>query len=202
MSTQKYDAILVLGGGINLDGTLSEAIKRQVQDAVSLFNQHYLQAFITSGLYGYKGEQKPIISEARAYANYAESLGVNPDQIYIEERSQETLGNILFTKMEFLIPNNWTRILVVPQPNHSTERIDYLLQKILGPDYTWTVARHTTNSDEQNAKREQKSLELTKHINDAFEDGDHTAIYKGLLASHPAYGGTLRTIDELREMLG
>ena len=112
------------------------------------------------------------------------------------------LGNILFTKMELLLPNKWTHILVVPQPNHSTERVEYLLQKILGPNYTWTLARPHINIDEQNSLREKKSLDLTKQINDASEDGDHDAIYKGLLASHPAYGGTLRTIDELREMLG
>ena len=50
------------------------------------------------------------------------------------------------------------------------------------------------NLDEQNIQRETKSLALTKQINDVFEDGDHDAIYDGLMASHPAYGGTLRTI--------
>lgn len=201
MFDKKYDAVLVLGGGINLDGSLPDAIKAQVQEAVNLFELHSAQAFITSGLYGYKGEEKPIISEAKAYARYAESLGIHPSKIYIEERSQETLGNILFTKMEILIPNNWTHILVVPQINHLTERVDYLLQKILGPGYEWIVVRPNVNLDEKNVARERKSLQLTRQINDAYEDGDHDAIYEGLMASHPAYGGTLRTIEELREML-
>lgn len=56
--------------------------------------------------------------------------------------------------------------------------------------------------DEQNTMREKKSLELTKQINDVFRDGDHKAIHKGLMESHPAYGGTRRTIEELRELLG
>lgn len=202
MSKQKYDAVLVLGGGIHLDGFLPEAAKNQVQQAVDLFNQYSATAFITSGLYGYKGEQKPIISEAKAYAKHAVDLGIDPNKMYIEERSQETLGNILFTKMEILIPNGWTHILVVPQINHSTERVDYLLQKILGPDYEWDVIRSGVNLNEQNVTRERKSLELTRQINDVFEDGDHRAIYDGLMASHPAYGGSLRTIEELRELLG
>jgi uncharacterized SAM-binding protein YcdF (DUF218 family) len=201
MVVEKYDTVLVLGGGINLDGSLSDVIKTQIQEAVDLFEQHSAQAFITSGLYGYKGNEKPIISEAKAYAQYAESLGVSSNKIYIEERSQETLGNILFTKMEILIPQGWKHILVVPQINHSTERVEYLLQKILGPGYEWTVVRPNINLDKKNVARERKSLDLTRQINDAFADGDHLAIYKGLLASHPAYGGTLRTIDELREML-
>jgi hypothetical protein len=202
MSEEKYDAILVLGGGINLDGSLPDVVKVQVQEAVNLFELHCAQAFITSGLYGYKSEQKPIISEAKACAKYAENLGINLNKIYIEERSQETLGNILFTKMEILIPNNWTKILVVPQINHLTERIEYLMQKILGQGYEWTIVRPNINLDEKNIAREKKSLELTMQINDAYKDGDHDAIYEGLMASHPAYGGTLRTIKELRDILG
>jgi uncharacterized SAM-binding protein YcdF (DUF218 family) len=145
--------------------------------------------------------EKPAISEARAYAQYAEDLGVDPSKIFTEERSQETLGNILFTKMQILLPNDWKRIIVVPQVNHMNDRIDYILQKVLGPDYEWAVVRAGMNVDESNIAREMKSLELTMQINDAFEDGDHDGIYKGLIASHPAYGGTLKTVDELRELL-
>jgi uncharacterized SAM-binding protein YcdF (DUF218 family) len=202
MNNEKYDAVLVLGGGINLDGSLPDVTKVQVREAVDLFKQSSSHVFITSGLYGYKGQDKPVVSEARAYADYAKDLGVSSDKILIEERSQETLGNILFTKMEILIPHAWTRILVVPQVNHSTERVEYLLQKILGPDYSWTIVRPSENLDEQNIARENKSLELTKQINDVFKDGDHAAIYKGLMDSHPAYGGTLKTIEELRKILG
>lgn len=202
MSTEKYDAIVLLGGGIRLDGSLPDVTKEQVRHAVALFHSHAAEGLIASGLYGYKGEEKPSISEARAYARYAEELGVDPASIYIEERSQETLGNILFTKMELLIPNNWTRILVVPQVNHLTERVEYLLEKILGPGYEWRIVRPGMNLDEQNVAREQKALAMTREINDAFVNGDHNAIYKGLMDSHPAYGGTLRTIAELRKELG
>lgn len=202
MFDKKYDAVLVLGGGINLDGSLPDVTKEQVQKGVDLFNASSAQAFIASGLYGYKGNEKPVMSEAKAYAQYAEGLGIPSDNIYIEERSQETLGNILFTKMEILIPHEWTHIVVVPQANHLTERVEYLLQKVLGPNFEWDIVRINENSDEKNIAREKKSLELTKQINDAFQDGDHEAIYKGLMQSHPAYGGTLRTIEELREILG
>ena len=92
--------------------------------------------------------------------------------------------------------------MVVPQANHSTESVEYLLRKILGPSFEWIIVRSAENLNEQTVARERKSLELTRQINDAFEDGDHDAIYKGLMNSHPAYGGTLTTIDELRRILG
>lgn len=202
MTAAAYDAILVLGGGINLDGSLSTAAKNQVEAAVKLFKQHSPAAFIASGLYGYKGDEKPVTSEARAYTQYAEQLGVDHDSLYIEERSQETLGNILFTKTQLLIPYGWKRIIVVPQVNHLTERVEYLLQKVLGPEYKWTIVRPSENLDSVNVARETKSLEMTRDINDAFSDGDHDTIYKALMESHPAYGGTRWTVDELRAMLG
>lgn len=201
-SDTHYDALLVLGGGINLDGSLPDPVKHQVEYAVNLYRNTGAQTLIFSGLYGYKGEEKPVKSEARAYSSYAQELGVMSAEICIEERSQETLGNILFTKMEYLEPNNWRRILVVPQVNHLTERVEYLLQKILGSDYEWSIARSAENLNEKNVAREKKSLELTRQINDSFVDGDHDAIYKGLLESHPAYGGTLATVEELRKILG
>jgi uncharacterized SAM-binding protein YcdF (DUF218 family) len=201
MATGQYDAILVLGGGINLDGSLADTAKRQVQKAVDLYTTHSTDAFITSGLYGYKDIEKPIISEAKAYALYAESLGVPHEHIYTEEHSQDTVGNIVFTKTELLLPHNWTRIIVVPQINHLTERIEYVLQKVLGPNYTWTIIRSDENLSQQNTTREQRSLDLTRHINDPLADGDHDAIYNELKKNHPAYGGSRYSTDELRRLL-
>lgn len=199
---QTYDAILILGGGIHLDGGLPETAKVYIREAVRLYGVYSPYAFITAGLHGYKSEEKPVVSEAKAYAHYAESLGVPTAAIFLEERSQETLGNILFTKMNILIPNGWNRLLVIPQVNHLTERVEYLLQKVLGPTYEWTIVHPLANLSADNVTRESKSLSLTRQINDAFEDGDHDAIYKGLMESHPAYGGTLQTVEELRRLVG
>lgn len=202
MTTETYDAIMLLGGGINIDGSLTEAAKLQVQKAVELYNLYSPHAIITCGLYGYKNEKEPPISEARAYARYAETLGINQSKIYLEERSQETLGNLLFAKMSILIPHTWTRIIIVPGKDHLTERVAYLAQKVFGPTYTWKIVRAGENLDERNVAREKKALELTKGINNALRDGDHDTIYAGLLATHPAYGGTRWTTEELRKLVG
>lgn len=90
----------------------------------------------------------------------------------------------------------------MPQANHLIERIDYLLQKILGSEYEWVVVRSGVNLNEHNIKREKKALVMTRQINDSFEDGDHESIYKGLMVTHPAYGGTKWSINEVRKELG
>ena len=201
MSRGKYDAIIILGGGVGLDGSLSRSATAVLDKAAELYKNGVAGALIVCGSYGYKAIEKPKITEARAYADYLQSLGIPGDMIYQELRSKETLGSILFTKMDILTKHDWNSVLVMPSIDHSAERIDYLLRKILGAGYTWEVLRVGENKDPANLERESRSLAHTKAINDQFADGDHEAIYKGLLESHPAYGGTKWTIDELREEL-
>jgi hypothetical protein len=61
--------------------------------------------------------------------------------------------------------------------------------------------RARENLKRENLELEAKALQYTKAINDAFTDGDDKAIYKSLMKTHPAYGGTKWTIDELRKEL-
>lgn len=201
MKTDTVDAILVLGGGIGVDGSLQESCKAQVEKAIELYYQYHAKAVIFSGLYGYKGTETPVMSEARAYANYAETLGFDPDATILEERAQESLGNVVFTKQSILIPRQWTSVLVVPTPQQLEARIEYMMQKVLGPGYQWAIERIGEDLSEENVRREMRSLQITREINDPFTDGDDGAIYDMLMKTHPAYGGTRWTIEELREKM-
>lgn len=201
MKDVRYDAIILPGGGIGLDGSLSETAKARLDRAAQIFQAGNAQAIIVCGSHGYKEDEKPVLSEAQAYANYLESIGVQDESIYLEAESQESLGNLLFAKMHIIMHRGWRKLLVIPTYNQSTDRVDYLLRKILGNDYTWDILRVGENKDPANRAREAKSLLYTKAINDAFADGDHETIYKWLMETHPAYGGTKWTMEQLREEL-
>lgn len=196
-----YDAIIVLGGGINLDGSVSEADVVRLSEVASLFEAGSSKAIIVCGSFGYKAVERPPISEAQAYADFLENHEVPRSSIYLEDYSKETVGNILFTKINILLEHGWHKLLVIPTHAHSTERISYLLEKILGNGYDWEILRIGEDKDPANLEREAKSLHYTKEINDQFINGDHEAIYKGLQETHPAYGGTKWTVKELRDEL-
>lgn len=201
MKNIQYDAIILPGGGVSLDGSLDETVKARLDRAAQILQAGNAKAIIVCGSHGYKGIEKPALSEAQAYANYLKGLGVQDTSVYLETESQESLGNLLFAKMHILLQHGWRKLLVVPTYNQSTERVDYLLQKILGDDYSWDILRVGENKDRGNLEREAKALGHTKDINDHFADGDHEAIYKGLMDTHPAYGGTKWTVEELRKEL-
>lgn len=201
MTYTVYDAAMVLGAGFTADGNLADTTKARLEKAASLHKNGEVRNLIVCGAHSYKAMNKPALSEAEAFAAYLQDLGVPKEALYLETDSQETLGNILFAKMRILIKHGWHTILVMPSYGHSSERINYLLQKILGPEYTWHMLRINENTEPANLAREAKSLAYTKEINDAFTNGDHKAIYAGLMKTHPAYGGTKWTIEELKEQL-
>ena len=101
---KKYDAIVVLGGGVSQTGELNEEIKKRLDLAVALFRSGTSQSIIMTGGYSYKATIPPAITEAKAMQTYAIKCGIAAKHIYVEEDSRETVGNAYFTKVKLFIP--------------------------------------------------------------------------------------------------
>jgi uncharacterized SAM-binding protein YcdF (DUF218 family) len=185
MQTQNsYDVIVILCGGIKDDGSLTEHQKQLVELGVHLVEEGAASNLAICGGYGYKVKRVPDILEAKAYKSYALTLGMSDQHVFIETDSKDTLGNAYFLKVQILLPHNWKNLLVIPSINHTNARVNYVLQKVLGSGYSWDIRRANENTNPENLAREERSLALTKEINDVFTDGDHEAIYKGMRLSH------------------
>ena len=154
MTDTRYDAIVVLGGSLTPDGYLSDQDKTRLQKVIELYKSGVAKAIVVCGSYGYKQIEEVSITEAEAYANYINSFMVKTAPVYIENESKETLGNILFAKIGILEPRNLRKLLVLPTYKHATERIDYLLQKVLGSTYSWDILRVGQSEDAVNTERE------------------------------------------------
>jgi vancomycin permeability regulator SanA len=200
MINAKYNAVILLGGSVNNDGSLSADAKAQVEKAAALYVDKVVKNIITCGSHGYKNEWRPAVTEAQGYADYAQKLGVPAGSIYLEEQSQETIGSMYFAK-KILLDRGWKRVVIIPAINHSTQRVVYITNKILGPDYVWKILRAKENLDMRNIIREQTSLRSTREINGMIPDGDHEATYRILCQTHPAYGGTKYSLEELKSFL-
>ncbi len=201
MNEPHYDAVIVLGAGLNPDGSFSDLNKVRLEKAAELYSNRTTKAIIVCGSHSYKAVDTTEMSEAQAYAEFLYGIGVPKDGVYLEAESMESLGNLLFAKMHIIMEHDWRKLLVIPTVKHSTERIEYLLKKIFGAGYEYEILRVGENKEPENVQREAKALNITKDINDKYADGDHQAIYDGLRETHPAYGGTKWTVDELREMM-
>ena len=111
------DAIVVLGGRLNDDGTLRPVLRSRVEKAVELFKQGVAPVVIMSGKWTDQLKKDPVKTEARAMKEYAEELWVPEHAILVEEQSQNTIGNAYYTK-KILAKRAWKDIVVVTSDFH------------------------------------------------------------------------------------
>lgn len=178
---ETFDAILVLGRGIDQVGNLPDSAKATVRKAVELYKTGIASRIIFSGKWSYRAPKPYPITEAEAMASYAEGLGLPKEVTYIEKESDDTPTNIYFTKLKFLIPNSWTRVLLV-SVEIFYKRAFLNLRKILGPDYQCEVklADFSFPEDRREELKEIESdkLKMAEELLSKLKDGDHEAIYQ------------------------
>lgn len=200
------DVIIILGGGIEPDGSLPESPKLRVNKGAELFKSGVAPRIIMSGKWGFWLLQAPPRTEAEAMKEYAVSIGVPEEAIYAEKDSIDTIGNAYFCKINFLEPNNWKKVLVVTADYHAT-RTGAIFEKILGDDYELEcVSSESGLSPERMAAqtaKEAKTSEFLKTWFDAIAPGDTEAIKKLMYTKHPGYAENPEiTKEQLLKLLG
>lgn len=107
------DVIVVLGSGVNLDGSPGPAQIRRASHAAELWKAGFAPAIICAG--GYPGLSK--FSEAHACAQLLRASGVPADVIVLEERSRSTEENAVYSH-ETMRANGWNSALIVSDGYH------------------------------------------------------------------------------------
>lgn len=110
--TQKADVGIVLGAGIWNDEP-SPVFKERIDHSIALYKDGYIKKII---FIGGKADGKKF-SESCVAKKYAERLGVNSKDIFIEEKSKITQENLKFAR-EIMIENNLTEALLISDPLH------------------------------------------------------------------------------------
>jgi len=202
----KSDVIIILGGGINPDGSLREITIDRIKKGIKLFRRNITDWIIASGAYGFMENYVPPITEAKAMAKYLENNGVPKEKIILEEKSKDTIGNAYFTKVNVLEPRKWYNPIVVTS-NFHIPRTRYIFKKVLGKKYNVSFVKVTSKLPRDLLERirikEQKVLNLLKRWTKEIEDGDDKSLKKFLYTEHPAYAKHPEiTREQLRRMIG
>lgn len=142
----KYDAIIVLGGGIKDDGSLPENQKRRVEKAIELFNKKLAARIVMSGKWSKARDiyDRPPQTEAHAMERYALDLGVSQKVIDREEKSCSTSENASYLLNDFLIPNNWRKLLIVTSEYH-LKRAMYVFSQVIPSHFTLSYETSTSS---------------------------------------------------------
>jgi hypothetical protein len=204
-SSDRHDAIVVLGGTVDDDGTLAPWVAARVERAVEAYDAGVASRVVFSGRNGLYGPAHPEITEAAAMAKYAEGLGLPGDAVLLEERSRDTLGNAYFVRRDILQPNDWHSIRVVTSDFHLS-RAAWVFRKVLGPryDFSFTSAFSGFSIDEL-IVRAVDECRVYVFLNEwlaTVEDGDELSVESVMRHHHPVYGSApMMTAEEMERRL-
>jgi uncharacterized SAM-binding protein YcdF (DUF218 family) len=199
----RADAIVVLGRGVNADGTLPLGARSRVERAVALYHAGVAPRLIASGRNSLMAEQLPVVTEAAAMGRFAQELGVPQGAILLEDQSRDTIGNAYFTSRRYLEPNGWDAIRVVTSDYH-VPRTSWIFQKVLGDsiDVSFSPASSElfANSVAQRAREESDIARFLMEWLGDIPDGDRVAIDRFISEAHPGYGrAPLMTTEAINE---
>lgn len=197
------DVIVALGGGVTSDGEPLPATAARARRAAGLYRSGRAHRIVMSGAYG-MFDPLPLRAEAMAMAQIAVAVGVPENDIAVEARSRDTIGNIWFTK-PMLAEHRWHRIVVVTSGWHAP-RVRYLTQTIWGPSYSVAIepvtGEKSTRSREEIAIWEAGLLAVSRRWFATIRPGDDAAIAAVLAREHPIYGTHPQTtLAEFAEMI-
>lgn len=196
------DAIVVLGRGIEADGSLPLLARFRVERAVELWRRGVAPRIILSGCASLSEPGPPRVTEAAAMAAYAEHAGVPARALLLEEQSRDTVGNAWFTRMRWCEPNGWQALRIVTSDFH-IPRAAWVFAKILGPAYDIAFsAAPSEPSGATMAVRVREESAITAFLEEwlsPLPDGDTAAIAAFIAREHPGYSpSSRRTHQEIQ----
>ena len=104
-----FDCVLILGAGLQSDGTPSHMLEDRIKTGVEVFNSVDADLILMSG-----DKSGEYYDEPSAMKKYAEELGVDPSLIEVDNEGYSTFESIVRAKEIY----GFDRIIVITQEYH------------------------------------------------------------------------------------
>lgn len=172
---------------LNLSSGLSDQTQARVAAAVADYVAGRAHAVVVSG-----GLRDPGASDVQAVgmAVLAETLGVAPDAVLVEDASLETVGQVVLVAWRVLRPRGWTRVRFWTHSYHLA-RVENIAARVLGRHIEWEVCGCPwTAPPEEQARVARHELASSAAFERDFADlpgGDIAAFHHRLYDRHPRY---------------
>jgi len=167
--------VVVLGGGIDMQGHLPDHQIERLKKAVELFRKNPDSKIVLSGKYSFLYEkEKPPITEAKAMMIYLTQNGVDKDDLILEEESMDTIGNAYYLKKNYFKNEDFDMLIVITSQYH-LERVRYIFSKLFIKSTIEFIAVNDTESENkinQILARQDKLLTKTKKYLGDMKRGD------------------------------
>lgn len=180
------EAIIVLAHHMNERGELNIESRARADKAVELWNANKNQIIVTSG-WAYRPDSTiPICDAVKTYL--LNEHKINPDKVLSEKNARDTVGDAIFTRLNFAIPANWKAITVVTS-NYHVQRTYEIFSFIYGSKTQVEVIGTAVEQSEDVHLYELKSLTAFRNTFRNIEEGNIESILLRLSECHPYYNG-------------
>lgn len=196
--TTNIDVIIVMAGGLADDGTIHPWVKKRLDLALDLYKKEPKMILCTGGGTYHKppilNENKFVIHESTACAEYLINNGVDPLHIVKEWGSYDSLASVYFCLLLTVIPRDWNNICVITSSFHM-ERVQELFLFIFNLyvkgkfNFLFLKTDDKDNVPEDILKsrieREKNSVKSLKRVSEKI--GTMKELNKWLYTEHKAY---------------
>jgi uncharacterized SAM-binding protein YcdF (DUF218 family) len=125
---------IVLGGGVANNSTLPKDVVLRLEKAYELYTEKYVQTLILTGGCTNK---KIRLSEAKVMYYYLLNKGIPKQDLLIEDKAKDTIGNAVYTK-EMILKKNLHRTIILVTSDYHLKRALRLFLHIFGNG--WIIA--------------------------------------------------------------
>jgi len=112
-SKQQLDAGVVLGAAVWGGNRPSPVLRERINKSAELYNSGLIKSIVLTGG-GAPGE----MTEAEVSKNELLKKGVNESNIFVENKSNSTLEQMIYINRNFYIKNNWKEIAIITDNFH------------------------------------------------------------------------------------
>ena len=120
---KKYDLIIVLAGGLDENGKVHEWVRRRLERSIELHKIHKIPILCCGGGTYHKppflNDKGFVVHESTECVNYLIQRGVEPNMIYREWSSYDTIANAFFALTSHITcREEWKNIIIVTSDFH------------------------------------------------------------------------------------
>lgn len=183
------DAIIVLANHMDAEGNLNNESKERAELSLEIMKNCSVANIVTTG-WAYRRNVNLSLAEVmKRYIN--ERLPADCEvNFLIEDLSKDTVGEAVFTKVNFAAPMSWKKIIVVTS-NYHIKRAKEIFNFVYGSMYEISFFGSKWEYKKSIVDDELSSISKFRETFFGINVGDDLMILRRLKESHPFYNGEI-----------
>lgn len=177
--------VIVLGNRLE-SATIHDHLRGRVDLGIRLFREQDGDALLMTG-----GRTNPDVdaAESEVMRDYAVERGVDPDDVFVERRGKDTVGNAYFSRRMLERQLDSSTVRVATSCYHVARAV-YIFEYCFGDAYDISAPDCYDSDVPTSQLSEDHSISLNRRLFAPVEPGDLDAIRDRMIETHALYAAS------------